>query len=775
MSKNRFWTICGIFAFLALWHLLPDFLIPSFGLARASLHDVLTPPGVTGVAQSGWVFDIWKISLGMANGVVVIVLLFFAAVNILHIQYDTYQIKRSFPPLVLGIVMANFSLIICRMIVDVALVITSTFYNMPQLTNDLLCTFTLPPMYGIGLLLLIVLWIALLIAVLIITFLLWIRIVAIYALTAVSPLAFVLMAFPPTQSVFKQWWTWFIRWVFMGPIVIFLIWVATKVGADNCHAINIPTLLFSVGIVSTAAIVPFKLGGDIMSKWSNLGKKSASLAGKAAYDNPWAKAQRAKTGANLARWWDNTRLGRSINRARSREESFNKTREEERKGAIAREGAALSAGERGQHMLRRRQAQRGYEQQEAQETSMTDAIEAGQRLEGLTETDYRRITGNADAMEVAQEYMNITNQIKIAKSSLEKRRDIDINLASLEDLRDYYAVAQSMEDNVMADGIDINLYDSHGNDSTVAGIRTGVNGRDRVTYADLINRAARARADSKSASDPAEKARHRTIAEEYENQVNAYRQANTNRYDFDRVLDYNTIGRRYKEIAPRIMEEADVTKKSSTGRSVVTALDKEHGTSEYRNDRDGANRALVGRWDQNTVTGNFATAQQIIAIDAFIAQGVRSGDYEGLQSLDGLVNRIQQAHNEMQTGQEYKSDLISDAISDMDDPDMQTEMLNILAQRGGYTDWTAVQNANAVSTVINNVDLSQLQVLGPDRENRIQRQFAERLYAGIHADENLNFGANPAANPTRGARDIPSLVPGGPTIQRRVRNARPRG
>lgn len=69
----------------------------------------------------------WRICLGLANAFVILILVFLAVVNIAHIQYDTYNLKKSLPWLIIGIVLANFSLLICRMFIDVAAVLTSTF------------------------------------------------------------------------------------------------------------------------------------------------------------------------------------------------------------------------------------------------------------------------------------------------------------------------------------------------------------------------------------------------------------------------------------------------------------------------------------------------------------------------------------------------------------------------------------------------------------------------------------------------------------------------
>lgn len=292
-------------------------LLPTYGVSHAqNLHMAL-------VAGQGpdWIFNIWRTALALANVVVIVILIFIAVVNILHLQYDTYAIKKSVPLLIGGVIMSNFSLLICRMIVDAAQVIANTFASDPGgLARDLLCSIGFSVNAGqvninimalqFSLVLIIFVFILILIAVLILSFLLWIRLYVIYLLVAVAPVAFILYAFPPTQSLFKQWWSWFIRWVFMGPIIMLLVWVASRIGANNCTFFNtsgggtgfsFSALLATVAVLYLAAIIPFKLGGAVMGAWSNLGKKGAGLAGKGAKFGADYGTQKYKNG-KYAKW-----------------------------------------------------------------------------------------------------------------------------------------------------------------------------------------------------------------------------------------------------------------------------------------------------------------------------------------------------------------------------------------------------------------------------------------------------------------------------------------
>lgn len=699
-----------------------------------------------------WVLKSWKIILGLADVFIVIVLLFLAITNILHIQYDTYALKKSLPTLILGIILANFSIFITKMFVDATNALTGTFTGgdagemIKNLINAIIPNSGQPSFIAstpdlFSLILAILFSFVAIVAFLILGFLFYVRYAVILTLTVAAPLAFVLMAFPPTQGLFKQWWGWYAKFIFMKPISLFLLWLAWMV-LDASGGRGITVWAVAVFLVYAAIIVPFKMGGAVMGAWGGLGKKLAS--GAAAPVKKAAQAEldyRKKTlGGRFNRWLNESTPVGGL-RARRREEL--KTVEEQLKGSEATASARLGERTRARHMLRRRRSQRGSETQEAQDLEMTGAIEAGEGIESLSGRDYRRITGMDSTEDIARDYMNASSRINTAKTALEKRRDIDVNSAAMRDVRNHMAVVRSMQaDLAVGHGINITRHDSEGNEQHDPATGAVVN--EDVTYASLINLSAEYRLKAKTARDQASRDRLDGVAAQYENQANTYRHANADRYDYDAILDRNTIGRRFKEINPRIIEEADVTFKSSTGQSVVTAFNEDgYGTAEYRGTVADADRAFTGDWATNETTANFAVKQQIHAVNTFMTQGVRSGDIEGLEAMNGFVDRINAAHTNQGTGIEYKRQLIADSVAAMD-PVMGGQMRDILAQRGGHANWAAAVAAGAGDAVLDGANLTQLQVLGPDAENRAQRQFAERVLRGLHADENLGLGQNPA-------------------------------
>lgn len=643
------------------------------GIAHAQdLHTDL----LSDSSKVGWIFTVWKTMLGLANIVVVLILVALAVINILHIQYDTYAIKKSLPLLILGIIMAYFSLFICRMIVDVAQVLTNTFAgNTHDLAVNYLCSiaiksntiadvFVANPVFS--LIVIVLFTVLILIAILILSFLLLVRKYVIFVLVAIAPLAFILYAFPPTQGLFKKWWTEFLKWVFMGPVIMFIMYVASQIGAGNCNNFSLPALLAVIGLTYIAALVPFKLGGAVMGAWSKAGKKGAGLAGKAAWNNPWAKAQRAKGSQKFGDYWNRTRLGQSVNRAQGREKEYKQLKEEQKKATVEAGRQSLSPRERSQIEVQRRTAQYSTEISESNRAQLANALESGQRVPGLTDEEYQRYTGHASPIEAARAFMNQTNDLNTAKQALTKRRDLDIGGPSIRDLRYNSAVNNQMnadlyqlnaDGSVVRDaagngvvlagaahnvhGISINRRDSRGNIAIAAGA-PGHN--TMVTDAELRNMAAEIRFKAKNAADPADQARLDAAAAEYEEQINTYEGAQPARYDYDVLLDRNLVGRKYSETNKRLSEEADITKKSYTGHNIVAATRGDHGTSEYRSTEEDAHRVYLGRSAEVEETAAFSEKQHLIAIDAFMREAER-GDYEGVYATNDMITRIQEAHD----------------------------------------------------------------------------------------------------------------------------------
>ncbi len=288
----------------------------TFGIKKAHAEHMIIQGLEQGGSGSTWVFDIWNFSISLVNIVLIGILIFLGVVNILHLNYDTYQLKKFLVPLIIGVLLANFSLFICRAIVDLSSALSGTFFeNQEQLTSGImnglgftnagnlidllrtvggsgLATGLAIPVMVVYTILGIILGLILVILFLAITVLLYVRVFVVLILAAIAPLAFISMVIPSTQQYFKQWWGWFLKWVFMGPIITLILKVAAIIGnsvgasgtsTSTAGAMTL-TLVFSfiaiLGLLILALMVPFMLGGQIMSKVAAGVGKTAGFAGK---------------------------------------------------------------------------------------------------------------------------------------------------------------------------------------------------------------------------------------------------------------------------------------------------------------------------------------------------------------------------------------------------------------------------------------------------------------------------------------------------------------
>ena len=255
-----------------------------------------------------WAVTLYQISLNLVNYLVVLVLLFLSFVNILHINIDTYAIKKIMPTIIVGVLLANFSLLITRFVVDASEVLTFALVGSPTtFAHDFVASFAggvfltgtaavgltgvisafafsgvgLPVAFGFLCLLLIPFAI-----VFILLLLFWLRYYVIVMLAALSPLAFAALATPMTQQYFKQWWSNLLKWAFMAPIAFFFLNIAGQVGkalpGGTTTNGRFSTMVLATLMAYLAVTIPWKLGGAVAATWSGALKKVGAYTGKTA-------------------------------------------------------------------------------------------------------------------------------------------------------------------------------------------------------------------------------------------------------------------------------------------------------------------------------------------------------------------------------------------------------------------------------------------------------------------------------------------------------------
>lgn len=300
-----------IFTFVFYTIILVIFLLPKIIHAEA-LYEVLqsTEPKSLGFE----IKTIWKYILDAINMFVIAVLIIIAFAEILHININTYGVKKLLPAILMGVVAANFSMLICRLLVDIANIMVSFFINGPTSSvtsaksgnNSMLSALgsvaqglTLTPVDGgppsagsiiwfqIGNLLVF----AGAIMVYILSFLFIIRNWIIYFLVPLAPLAFMSQILPQTKSLFGQWWKLFSTWVFMPVVSCFWLFLGGLWFSNSALGKSGVLLSFAfAGVCYYMAITtPFKMGGAIMGAWGNVGKKAWSATGGKGVDYMKAK------------------------------------------------------------------------------------------------------------------------------------------------------------------------------------------------------------------------------------------------------------------------------------------------------------------------------------------------------------------------------------------------------------------------------------------------------------------------------------------------------
>lgn len=239
-----------------------------------------SPLGALISEETGFVYQAWRVTRSVINILLIIALFAISFSNITRINIDTYTIKKALPNLVIGIILANASLYIIRFMSDITTVVTYFFVNQVGSTTfadfigdtaELIGRNTLETIgWGVGLLapLLIFLFaLVTIIGLLWLAFLLYFRLVAIYLLTILSPLAFVSYGIPGFDKYFKQWWQQFTKWLFILPAMSAVFWLMLVIGEAG-ESESIARLLIMYVLFFTALTLPSKMGGAVIDKAS---------------------------------------------------------------------------------------------------------------------------------------------------------------------------------------------------------------------------------------------------------------------------------------------------------------------------------------------------------------------------------------------------------------------------------------------------------------------------------------------------------------------------
>lgn len=204
----------------------------------------------------------WSIVRDVANMFFIVILLIIAFGTILGLEQ--YEWKKSLPKLVFAAIFVNFSNVICQLIIDVSQVFTITFLNAVAGTaggnlisimkfDDVFTLMKTPPGAGtdvqgdlvIGALFAMFFCFVAAAAVGSYMIVMLYRVVTLWCLIILSPLAFLFSILPSTKSYADEFWKEFINHVIAAPMMVFFLWLAFStfgggdIVQDNIQAYNV--------------------------------------------------------------------------------------------------------------------------------------------------------------------------------------------------------------------------------------------------------------------------------------------------------------------------------------------------------------------------------------------------------------------------------------------------------------------------------------------------------------------------------------------------------
>jgi len=270
----------------------------------------------------------WTKMRNIALTLLIMALIIIAFANVLQIDIEQYGLNRMIPKIIISIIMAYLSWIIVTFFFDFAKALQDQAWGLlnggksgsglEALRNINITTPTTGDILGKAgaVLVLLVLLIGILICLIVLWFSLLMRVVVLSFLLAVAPLAFILNIMPFTSNLYKQWWSEFFKWMFMGPIAVVIIALGSVIASGSFgftgsmtltgdstvegavgYNVLIGLLIFGASIY-LAATLPMQWGGKIMQGWGKFGKGARGLASKIGV-NGWSPHRVG----NMAKGW----------------------------------------------------------------------------------------------------------------------------------------------------------------------------------------------------------------------------------------------------------------------------------------------------------------------------------------------------------------------------------------------------------------------------------------------------------------------------------------
>jgi hypothetical protein len=228
-SSPRFWDLSGrIRKAIDDWfrHLVTDALNPALELVGKTL---LSTPQLTSV---GRVSELWLYSLGIANGLLVLLIIVGGAILMGHETVQTrYALKDALPRLILGAIAANASLALSGQMVAVANAFSTGFLSGgvdPAQASLRLQEFVVGAIVSGGIFLILLGLVCAVLAV-ILLLLYIVRAALIVVLVCAAPLMLICHVLPYTDGLAKLWWRAMTAALAVQVVQAFLLATAVRV------------------------------------------------------------------------------------------------------------------------------------------------------------------------------------------------------------------------------------------------------------------------------------------------------------------------------------------------------------------------------------------------------------------------------------------------------------------------------------------------------------------------------------------------------------------
>ena len=243
-------------------------IISALGWVLVQLMGVLVSfAQYNGFIQATAVVNGWVIVRDVCNMFFVLILLIIAFATIL--QIEEYNYKKWLPKLILMAVLINFSKTICGLLIDGAQIVMLTFVNSfkdiaggnltsalgisdwQKMGNDLSGS-SIDWEITASLILALIYVIIAVIVIAAMLAMIAMRIVMLWIYVVLSPLAYLLSAFPDGKKYASQWWSQFTQNLIVGPVLAFFIWLSfTSLASFNGTQFANPDLTSGVTTSST--------------------------------------------------------------------------------------------------------------------------------------------------------------------------------------------------------------------------------------------------------------------------------------------------------------------------------------------------------------------------------------------------------------------------------------------------------------------------------------------------------------------------------------------